>query len=340
MKKTIIMAAGLAAAACTQLAQAQSAVTVYGILDEFLSYGDAGAGRNLRLDSSGSLASRIGFRGSEDLGSGYKVNFLLEAGINADSGTQPDTTRLFNRQAWVGFSGAAGELRVGRQNTSMFFMLGRYDALDATTQSSGLANLAPFTPRYDNMIGYMSPVWNGLKLEVQYGAGEVAGNTQAGANYHVQLEYVKGGLSTGINYEENNDIKDIVKTRNALLGASYDFGKSKAFLAYHGARNNVGTLDRDVYSVSGLYRVTPADIVSLGFSVARDHTVADSGGRQVGLLYQHFLSKRTLVYSGVSRLKNMNQAVFTLNGAAVKGELPVRPGADISGLQLGLRHVF
>ena len=66
-------------------AQAQSSVTLYGIVDMFVQYGK-GDSTTLAVQSGGVSSSRLGFKGTEDLGGGLKANFQLEQGILADTG--------------------------------------------------------------------------------------------------------------------------------------------------------------------------------------------------------------------------------------------------------------
>ena len=100
MKKSLIALAALATVATA--AQAQSSVSVYGIIDSgylrFKSDADAGA---IQQVTSGALStSRLGFKGTEDLGGGLKANFTLENQFSADTGAQA-TGALFLRGAWI-----------------------------------------------------------------------------------------------------------------------------------------------------------------------------------------------------------------------------------------------
>ena len=89
MQKNLIAlaVAGLAALP----AFAQSNVTVYGLVD--MGYKWSGDNMDDRvssrsaLDSGMSAGSRLGFKGTEDLGNGMKAGFVLEQGLNLDTGT-------------------------------------------------------------------------------------------------------------------------------------------------------------------------------------------------------------------------------------------------------------
>ncbi len=121
LKKPVALAALCALSGAAFAQAAPSTVTVYGVLDEYLTYvKPEGVPAVRRLDSSGMLASRVGFRGREDLGGGLAANFTLEAGLNANDGSNADGNRFFNRQSWVGLSGTWGEVRFGRQNTPQY----------------------------------------------------------------------------------------------------------------------------------------------------------------------------------------------------------------------------
>ena len=101
--------AALATAALT--AQAQSSVTLYGTVDaavEHLSNAPTGGITRMPGLTGGSAPSRLGFRGSEDLGGGLRAIFTLEQGISVDNGTLNQGGRAFGRQAFVGISAPWG----------------------------------------------------------------------------------------------------------------------------------------------------------------------------------------------------------------------------------------
>src|SRR5580698_7174516 len=93
-------------------ARAQSSVTLYGVLDEFVGYQStkvAGKSTTLvALGNNGELTSRWGIRGSEDLGGGYRAVFNLENGFDPGTGAMQNAYRFFDRQAWVGIAAPYG----------------------------------------------------------------------------------------------------------------------------------------------------------------------------------------------------------------------------------------
>jgi predicted porin len=91
------------------IAQAQSAVSIYGIVDAAIVGERGGAAGNVTKVTSGAAsASRIGFRGTEDLGNGLSAFFTLEAGSKIDTGDIDSAGTIFNRQALVGLKGRFG----------------------------------------------------------------------------------------------------------------------------------------------------------------------------------------------------------------------------------------
>lgn len=192
MKKHLIAAAVAAAVAVPAAAQ----VTVYGVLD--MGYNqrsvDAGAGartgvetKTTQIGGSGGLSSsRLGFRGTEDLGGGLKAAFVLEMGVTPDNAATPfSSSTSGTRAAWVGLSGSFGEVRVGRQNTIGKDMNDNHTAFAggaSFTQGSAVHNvtgnssqqesatsvsMTNSTDRHSNTLTYITPVFSGAKVTVQ-----------------------------------------------------------------------------------------------------------------------------------------------------------------------------
>ncbi len=127
MKKSLIALAAMSAVAGT--AQAQSSVSVYGILDsgymsteqdtiKFSASDNTNALRSKEskgITSSASSSSRLGFRGTEDLGGGLRAEFVVETGLNATNST---VSTFNNRQTFAGLTGGFGTFRIGTQYTA------------------------------------------------------------------------------------------------------------------------------------------------------------------------------------------------------------------------------
>jgi len=190
MKKSLIALAVLAAAGA---ASAQSSVTLFGIVDATIQRVDnKGGGSVTRLHNSGESSSRLGFRGTEDLGGGMSGSFWLEAGVNNDDGTgqtlstnnqfagasgtalvagageagrntraSNGTGLVFNRRATVSLAGGFGEIRLGRDYTPQFWNLTVFDPYGTvgvgTNQMLNSIITGPTAVRASNSIGYFLP---------------------------------------------------------------------------------------------------------------------------------------------------------------------------------------
>src|SRR6218665_2957245 len=84
MKKSLMALAVLAASGA---AMAQSSVTLFGVLQATYTYHSGSLSKKSQLTTSGSGGSRLGFRGTEDMGGGLSASFWIEAGVNNDDGT-------------------------------------------------------------------------------------------------------------------------------------------------------------------------------------------------------------------------------------------------------------
>jgi len=192
MKKTLIAFAALSAIA--GVAQAQSTVTLYGLLDANIgSYkgnvisgatttpafaGRIGPATQAKIDSSGLNGSRFGMRIREDLGGGLAAVGNLEAGINLDDGSSAQG-RLFGRRANVGLSGGFGTVTIGRNSSSYDDVSGDHTMMAQTIfdpsnvnngLSSGqaaaigtLAGAQPFLNRNTTWLGYNTRFNNSVK---------------------------------------------------------------------------------------------------------------------------------------------------------------------------------
>ena len=141
---TALMAAGTAAAQTPLTYSVNGAnFTLYGDVDLYMNYMHSGSGKTIvALQDGAYLRTRIGIRGDKDLGNGFVGKFTFEQGLNDTNGTQADTTRLFDRQAWAGLGTPIGEFRAGRQNGIIFYK-GSY--VDNTTRWTIVTNDAGST---------------------------------------------------------------------------------------------------------------------------------------------------------------------------------------------------
>jgi predicted porin len=335
-------------------AWAQSSVTLYGVIDTFVTNIHASGKPSVtRMDSSGLWASRWGVRGTEDLGGGYKTTFAVENGLNSNDGSQADSNRFFNRQAWVGLaSDRYGEIRFGRQNSPQWVMNGRIDAFYAATQASGWNNFYGGSVRADNSIGYLSPVVDGFKLYALYGRGAISGGAilpqnQGNQNYHVSLEYEHGPLYLGTNYENirNETLKFTMK--RATLGGSYKIGEHwQLYLAADDEKASDDSTHTNLLAASFGYLYSVASRIAIGYAYLRDHVSGPGHGNasQIGAMYSYALSKSTTLYATYAHLNQQGtRSNLVLSGAAVvepSARIVSAPGGSLNGVAFGIVHFF
>lgn len=235
MKKAIVPAVILFGA----LGAANAQMTIYGLIDasygksllgevflrekaDFHSGGDNGS-------SEGNSTTRIGLKGSSDLGSGIKANFRFESnGITSDGNINSPT---LGRQAWFGFSGGFGEVRLGRQDSVSFQTMIDYDFNGASNGVSawGYSLAAPWLPgRQSRSLQYISPSFGGLTAHVGFvpegNGGPGAKNVFSGA-----VKYAAGPLSAAVSMQTKatSTTKDFFS-----VAGSYDLGFLKGSLGY------------------------------------------------------------------------------------------------------------
>ncbi|HSV81852.1 MAG TPA: porin [Ramlibacter sp.] len=352
MMKTRNYLVATGAALCCGLGWAQSTVQIYGVVDLGLAYANkvrSGAvgsptGNTLRIDSGNASTSRLGFRGREDLGGGLSAVFVLEQGINADSGTLTSGGRAFGRASYVGLAGGFGEVQLGRQVTTIYDFATVFDPVAPARFGSPIFDAA-YVGRADNAVKYQGK-FGGLNVRAQYSlgfdgtivnGGEVPGEFRVGKQGGVFADYTVGGLNVGAAFDRQNGTSVATqrdKNEHVVLGAAYDFQPVKVFAAY--ARQTVET--GGVEAVSKLYwvgaRVKPSERVTLTAAVYV-HDPAGGSNRSVmpTVAGYYDLSKRTDLYAQVGTMKNQSAATRGMIGA-------VNPGDSQVGLTLGLRHRF
>ncbi|PRF62550.1 porin [Burkholderia multivorans] len=222
MKKTLIAGASLAAL-FAPVVHAQSAVTLYGLIDAGIAYTNNANGASLWRMTSGAInGSRIGFRGTEDLGGGLKALFVLENGFNANNGALGQDGKLFGRHAYVGLAhDAYGTLTLGRQYDTMVDFVATLSATAGDFGDAGFAH--PFdndnlnhSLRINNAVKYTSPTVAGFKVGAMY-AFSNATNFGANRAYSAAVSYTNGPLKLAGAYLQMNGTKG---TTSASAGAT------------------------------------------------------------------------------------------------------------------------
>lgn len=351
MKKLHVALALAGAVAGT--VHAQSTVEVYGVLDMGFvresgsiagldSNGPLPGGTPIRaagnkLTSGAQSGTRVGFKGTEDLGGGLKGLFVLETGIGADRGGFNQNNLAFGRQSFVGLQGNFGTVTLGRQYTPYFLALNQV----ADPFASGLAGNAQnlmLPPSYvepdrairmNNTVKYASPIIAGISGEIAYGFGEVADNQSANRVISAAIGWQMKPVSVRLaHYRKNNEL-DTARISSTMLAANWDFGVAKLFAAY--ADNDWFGIDsRDVLIGASAPFGPHTFLVSY---IRKDVRNASADADQVGFGYSYALSKRTNLYAAYGRIDNEGGATFTVGNNSENG-------TSKAAFNLGVRHLF
>ena len=259
MKKTLAAMAVLGAFAGSAFA---ADVTVYGVVDLGLNYqhqkvGDADATDKLTQYSGQNSGSRFGLKGTEDLGNGMKVGFVLENGFSADDGKLGQGNRLFGREANLYVQSDFGTLSMGRvgalsAGVGSYNVVYGYTAFGTgwgdTVGAKSLFNLGD-RDRMDNTVTYVTPKFGGLTAYAQYSFNaNGAEDAQSSLNKRyagLGLKYDLGAFSTGLVVDTVRNKGTDANSEDSLgvsWGASYDFGVAKVlgFAQYGQNENKLG----------------------------------------------------------------------------------------------------
>ncbi|SEA67582.1 porin [Paraburkholderia sartisoli] len=342
---------------------AQSSITLYGIIDAAVQYGNTGGRTTIREDSSAVAPSRWGLTGKEDLGGGYAAVFKLEDGFNVNSGAIAGNGALFNREAWVGIKGPFGQVQLGNNYTPVFTTYVTYSQGELNTLGWGnAANNYVFIPvaRTANSIRYVSSPVAGFTLRALYARGTngtsgmpgTLGDTlSAGVNFKVgqfsaDADYLQQRFANTATITSQTEVQT---GKYYVFGASYDFGFVKPAVLYQIHRNAAGvdtsissayaSPDHDFYEVNALIPniVGGTVLVSFGQYLLKSNGSGDSTSYAVR--YDYHLSKRTGVYVGISEVRNHSSASFSVSDAAGPG-IPVAAGKNLTAGIVGMVHKF
>ena len=360
-RRATVLAAALASA--TWSAGAQTQVTPYGIVDIAIAHtdhNDAAGNASTKLSTlTGSLPSRFGLRGSEDLGNGIAAVFTLEGGFGLDTGMLGQGGRLFGRQSWIGLKGPWGTVQLGRVPTMTFHALAKSDVVGPNLFS--ISSIDPYLPnaRSDNTVGWLGSfgtVTAGATYSLGRDAaaaggpsatncgGEVPHDAQACRQASALLGYDTGAYGVNASWDK---LRGGAGAAGGLTSSSH-YDRRVAVNGYamvKGARLGAGIIARTTDAAAGIVK---SNLIYLGASVPltgpltldvqvarRDvkHSSDDTNLAIARMLYA--LSKRTALHASVGRMDNRGNAAVPLDAGGA-----VAPGRAQHGVMAGLRHVF
>ncbi|MGH6628051.1 MAG: porin [Burkholderiaceae bacterium] len=362
MKKSLIALAVLAASGA---AMAQSSVTLFGIVDAGIARLSGSNGHNIGMTNSGLNSSRLGFRGTEDLGGGLSAGFHLEGAVFNDTGTGASTTTPttvggvpvpaiasngfdFQRRSTVSLNGAFGEVRLGRDYAPSFWNTTVFDPFGTVGVGAGLMPAMLGAPvRNNNSVGYFLPGnLGGFYGQAQYAFGENPSNavpaTDAGDYAGFRVGYANGPVNAAFGYGKLDTGAGATKGDNKAtnLGVSYNFGVVTPMFSWAQEKARVGavTTKQNAWEIGA---TAPIGAGELRAAYSRyDLKGSPNDFRKVAIGYGHNLSKRTQLYTTYGRVTNKGAS----NRLVVSGGLSAAglntPGRNTSGFEFGVRHSF
>lgn len=355
-----LYAACLLATLCGAV-QAQN-VTLYGLLDvaiDHINNVDAAGDTLLHMSKlSGAAPSRIGLRGSEDLGGGYTTLFQLESGIQMATGNLNNGNRLFGRAAWVGLETPYGRFTVGRQFNMTIQGALVTDVIGPALYS--LASMDSYIPNSmtDNTVAYIGS-YRGWSVGASYTPGRDTATTGGpGATNcpgespsdHTQctqwtamLKYETPAYGMVLTHDLQHGGPNAIFGLNnshytdarSIAGGFARFGTLKvAGGVLHRERDLALVIQSNLWYIGAAYPLT--ERVLIDGQVAR-YDVLHSGDDATMLLARatYAFSKRTRAYAMAGRMNNAGMAANPLSGGSGVG-----PGKNQTGLLLGMQHTF
>ena len=321
------------------VAIAQTNITIYGVADIAVAVEDTdapGAGRRVALNSGNQSSSRLGFRGTEDLGGGMKALFNLEAGVSLDTGAAD--TALFGRRAVVGLEGGFGTLTLGREYTPIAGVAGPSDIFGQGFFGSNLSAFTSnrLTRRLSNSVNYKTPSFGGVKGSLVYGLGEQATGPSRDT-LGLAVNYANGPLFLGAGYHVIERLA-AGDDKEYAIGAGYKFGLVDVKANYLVGDQTGANNKFEQFNIGASVGLGQGRLYA---NIQQNKIQSGAKGNGFALAYSYALSKRTNLYTSYAMLRNNASGTFGLNSSSTN----VTPaatalGADPSVFAIGMRHTF
>jgi predicted porin len=322
-------------------AHAQTSVQIYGIADASIGIEDndaPGEDRRTVISSGTQSTSRIGFRGTEDLGNGLKALFNIEAGVALDTGAG-DAAGTFQRRAVVGLQGSFGTITIGREYSPIAAVAQSADPLGHGFYGSTLTGFGAGrqTRRLSNSVNYKSEALSGFTVLAAYSAGERQTSDPSGSLVGAAVEYKNGPLYLGAGYQQTERLAT-GDDKELTVGAGYTFGAFDLRAAYMEADPEGANNEYKFTTVGGVFTAGPNKFYA---SLHQQKLETGAKGNGFSLAYSYALSKRTNLYSSYAHVRNNGRAAFGMASAGGSFAPPVTAlGADPSVFNVGVRHSF
>jgi len=355
MNKTLIAMAVAGLMAAPMAAQADA--TIYGKIHTSLDFGDTGGDDittpGAEQDASGtyfqSNSSRLGFKGSEDLGGGLKAVWQLESTVAVGSGT----SALTNRNSFVGLNGGWGRLIGGRHDTPMKTTGRKADLFgdyvgDTRNVIRNLEFGDDFDARVDNLLMYTTPVFGGgwdINLAYSFDDG-----VKDGGGYGANINWKTGNWFASLAYETHGsgDLAGPEDSSGIRLAAYWTPGALKITALYQSMSDVAGAsgFDNDAYGLGLAYKFSK-NVIKAQYFVTSNTEVAPGVANDATLMalaWDYNFSKRTTAYIAYASTDNDAGATYGVDRGGHGGEIfantTTAAGADPSVFSLGMIHKF
>ncbi|MGF6767708.1 putative porin [Paraburkholderia sp. GAS199] len=355
-------------------AHAANNVTLFGIIDDGLTYSSNVGGKSAwQMQSGIAQQSRWGVLGREDLGGGTAAIFRLENGFNVNQGTLGNGSRMFGRAAYVGLSNDRyGTLTLGRQNEFMADYVGAYGATGnwgILLPHAGDLDNTGIDYRVNSAVRYVTPSFSGVSLGALYSFGGTPGEMGRNALESFGVNYVSGPLSIAAAYTAIDHPATAVNEgvwtasnpvdgnygiaaghyRSTGVSVQYVLGKARLAAVYTNTRFSSldptlgahidGAVTFNIGELIAAYNITPALQVGGAYSYTAGKVSANGTTPRyhiAGGVIDYFLSKRTDVYFQTTWMRAAGDATV----AGLAPVIAASSGKSQLVARLGLRTKF
>ncbi|KXU83843.1 hypothetical protein CI15_25230 [Paraburkholderia monticola] len=342
-------------------AWAQSSVTLFGSVDNGLTYVNNYGGHSLvEMQDGVNKSNSLGFTGSEDLGGGMHAFFKLENGFSLNTGALGQGGLLFGKQAYLGLGDdSIGEVTMGRQYDYTVLLEHYLPCLNCGLFGVQNADLDRVSgERLNNTVQFNSATFGGFKGGVMYSFGQNLGaqSTNLGRAISANLQYAYGGFSAGAVLTDIDKaavfagltgaptVLGVVVTPTTALvvdnqrilgfGATYVYGAWSAAALYTNTRLKLAgnTATNQILHVGGNWHIWP-DLVLTG-KVSFDHFESSRWYTATASI-DYLLSKRTDVYVDLDAQKASGPGTV----ASIALTAPSSTDRQFVS-RVGIRHLF
>ena len=390
MRKKIIVLAIVSAISAPALADTAN-VTVYGAVD--MAFSNVSSGNTVAANAAGaavgctlgtpcsgtttnhvsSQVSKLGFKGSEDVGDGLSAIWQIEQQIDVDNSSAAGAKNTFaTRNSFVGMkSDSVGTVLMGRHDTPYKIATRKLDVFVdqiATNLSLiGGGTSATATGYHDmrptDTVVYISPSMSGFTVAASYIAGAETASAATdvkGSAWSLAGMYDVGPLYAALAYQTldfgSPGTGQLAGTANTKAtawkaGIGYKLEALQVNAVYEKTSDSLTAVTgadkfgRSAYSLAGKY-IFGNDDVKLEYTHAGKQAGAaagtDTSAKQISVGYDHNLSKRTTVYAQYTKLTNGTDAAYSITkaGSTAGGFALLGNGASPSAWSLGMKHTF